>query len=73
MLAEVSLQISSLSVCQGYGLRMEGKDSKAKISLETLLGEMKKLVVKELGPRWETKSQTDPIATVLAKGKLCDF
>ena len=33
---------------------------------------MKKLMVKGLGPRWETKSQTDPIATVLARGKLCD-
>lgn len=70
-LAEVSLHISSLSVCEGYGLRMDGKD-RIIVSLKTLLGEMKKLMVKELGPRWETKSQTDPIATVLARGKLCD-
>ena len=69
MLTEVSLHISSLSVCKGYGVKME--DIVA--SLKTLLGDLKELLHKEFGTDWATKSHNkSEIETVLHKGNISD-
>ena len=69
MFAEVSFNVSSLSVCEkAYRVRMDNNDEIV-ASLKKMLEELKELLDNELGPEWEKDSHSEPkIETVVTKG-----